>query len=59
MEQNIIKDCEQEYIRCFSKTTEHEEFAQYSDALLPDMYKHNFIAVHKSVAPGRIKIPVQ
>jgi len=55
MEHNKIIDCEQEYIRCFSKTTEHEDFVQYSDALLPDMYKHNFIAVRKTVEPDKIR----
>ena len=55
MEHNKIIECEQEYIRCFSNTTEHEEFVQYSDALLPDMYKHNFLAVRKTVGPDRIR----
>ena len=55
MEHNKIIECEQEYILCFSKTTEHEEFVQYSDALLPDMFKHNFLAVRKTVEPDRIR----
>lgn len=52
---NLIINCEAEYIECFSHAKEHPEYVQYEDELLPDMYKHNFLAVRKSVAPHRIE----
>lgn len=55
MEQNRIIECEQQYILCFSSAVEHKEYVQFSDDLLPDMYKHNFLAVRQSTAPARIK----
>jgi len=34
--------CERKYLECFCRATERQDFIRYRDALMPDMYYHNF-----------------
>lgn len=44
-----IKNCELEYIKCFSDYYEGEHFIRFNDNKLVDMYKHNYTYIKEDV----------
>ena len=39
---NKIIECEIEYLKCFCKANEQQNFIRFQDNLMPDMYCHNY-----------------
>jgi len=39
---NKITKCEHEYLKCFSVTTEQQDYIRFRDDLIPDYYSHNY-----------------